>query len=207
MARKKIDRVVAQRKRANTLNARKRLKITALDIAIGREVRDRASGFVGMITARHDMINGCTHWSIRPKVDAKNEMAKQWRMDGFTLEVTGPGMTDELPAEDTDVLIGLGDQVRDRISGFIGVVTEKYVSMNGCVEFLVTGKLDRDGRPVEVYLGHKHLVRYVDGVAEKSSGPSETGSPPIAGPDTLSERVEPAPRSGTGSTDREGRSW
>jgi len=39
-----------------------------------------------------------------------------------------------------------GDKVKDRISGFEGVVTGTTIYLNGCVRFIIQPKIDKDGK-------------------------------------------------------------
>lgn len=46
--------------------------------------------------------------------------------------------------------INLGDEAKDKISGFTGVVTGRTDWLNGCTRFMLTPqKLDKDGKPRE----------------------------------------------------------
>jgi len=48
------------------------------------------------------------------------------------------------------VQINLGDQAKDKISGFMGIVTGVTSWLNGCRRFMLTPqKLDKDGKPRE----------------------------------------------------------
>lgn len=43
-------------------------------------------------------------------------------------------------------MINLGDKVRDKITGFVGIVTSKTTFLNGCVQFGVQGKTDKENK-------------------------------------------------------------
>lgn len=45
-----------------------------------------------------------------------------------------------------DEMIELGDRVRDKITGFEGIVTASVVYLNGCVQFCVYPSVDKDGK-------------------------------------------------------------
>ncbi len=52
-------------------------------------------------------------------------------------------------------MINLGDKVKDRVTGFIGIAVSKYEWLNGCVRFGVQGPL-KDGKPPEL----EHVDEY-----------------------------------------------
>lgn len=41
-------------------------------------------------------------------------------------------------------MIELGDKIRDKVSGMIGVATEKREYLNGCIQFAVSPKVKSD---------------------------------------------------------------
>lgn len=44
--------------------------------------------------------------------------------------------------------INLGDKVKDRITGFVGIATSRHEFINGCVQYSVTPQVDKDGKYV-----------------------------------------------------------
>lgn len=54
--------------------------------------------------------------------------------------------------------VQLGDKVIDQISGFTGTVISKVEYLNGCVQFCVLPKCDKDGKYVEgIYFDSQRL--------------------------------------------------
>lgn len=51
----------------------------------------------------------------------------------------------------------LGDKVRDRISGFIGVVTGRFMYLNGCVRLGIDATELKDGRPHDVTIDESQV--------------------------------------------------
>lgn len=70
----------------------------------------------------------------------------------------------------------LGNVVKDRISGFSGVVTCRYQWLNGCLRATVSPQELKDGKPIEP---HCFDVQQLDLVAEKYSAAhvAPTGTP------------------------------
>lgn len=47
-------------------------------------------------------------------------------------------------------MIGLGDKVKDTVSGFIGIATAKHSFLQGCDRISVQPSIDKDGKLPEV---------------------------------------------------------
>lgn len=45
----------------------------------------------------------------------------------------------------------LGDHVRDKVTGFKGIVTGVFKYMNGCVRLMLEARTLKDGKPIEAY--------------------------------------------------------
>ena len=71
--------------------------------------------------------------------------------------------------------VKLGQMVRDKISGFEGVVTGHTRYLNGCVRVEVSGIALSQGRPVSDWVDETQLELLADGVAGVAS--VETGGP------------------------------
>jgi hypothetical protein len=86
--------------------------------------------------------------------------------------------------------IGLGDRVKDRISGLSGIVTGFYSYLFGCERAGITPEEHKDGKPAEVFVvDAAQLELLAAGVVEGYQAPA-IGAPRPAGP-----RADPAPRS------------
>ncbi len=47
--------------------------------------------------------------------------------------------------------VELGDKVKDKITGFIGIAVARTEFLNGCVQYTIVGKIGKDGKfPEEV---------------------------------------------------------
>ena len=45
-------------------------------------------------------------------------------------------------------MITLGDKVKDTITGFEGIVTARCVFINGCIQYCIKPKVDKDGKMI-----------------------------------------------------------
>jgi len=56
-------------------------------------------------------------------------------------------------------MIKLGDKVRCKVSGFVGVAVVRSEFINGCVQFSVQPKVDKDGKyPEEMNIDNSSLI-------------------------------------------------
>ncbi len=58
--------------------------------------------------------------------------------------------------------INMGDEVRDAITGIVGIVTGRTEWLNGCIRWCVQPKETKDGKPVEeTWFDEQRLERVV----------------------------------------------
>lgn len=76
--------------------------------------------------------------------------------------------------------VGLGDQVKDRITGFSGVVIARTEWLNSCNRITVQPKELKDGKPVEAQVFDEYDLKVVKAAAFKP------------GPQLAAARAKPA---------------
>lgn len=136
------------------------------EVKLGVEVRDRVSQFKGVVTQKIEQISGNVMYSVQP-VSKKGEYPDAYDIDGHLLEVIGVGVSKLLPEVDDSVTIKLGEAVQDVVTGFKGMAVSKVTFQNGCVHFVVAGKVSKDGKELLSFsVNHKRL---------KKTGPGVTG--------------------------------
>ena len=55
-------------------------------------------------------------------------------------------------------MIELGAKVRDKVTGFLGIATSRCEYLNGCVQYGVKTKVDKEGKMVEIeYIDEQQL--------------------------------------------------
>ena len=74
-------------------------------------------------------------------------------------------------------MIGLGQTVRDKISGFTGVATGRAEFLYGCERILVQPKLDKDGKPQEADWFDEPQLDTVPDIAAIGGGYRDVGGP------------------------------
>lgn len=69
-------------------------------IELGKEGRDKITGFTGIITTRVEYLFGCTQYGLVPKVNEDGEIKSGEFFDEGRIEVIAPGITaEEVQAE------------------------------------------------------------------------------------------------------------
>jgi len=58
-----------------------------MDVKLGDSVKDIVSGFMGVIVSQHDYLNGCTRFTIQPRVDKDGKLPETQTFDFPQLEL------------------------------------------------------------------------------------------------------------------------
>lgn len=58
--------------------------------------------------------------------------------------------------------VQIGDRCRDKVSGFVGIVTCRIEFLNGCIRVDLQPTVDKDGKPVDARMFDIDQVEVVD---------------------------------------------
>jgi hypothetical protein len=72
-----------------------------LSITLGQLVRDKVSGFTGVAIAQHNYLQGCSRFSVQPKVNEKGELPKYEAFDEPQLEVIEEAKIEKTAADNS----------------------------------------------------------------------------------------------------------
>ncbi len=108
-------------------------------IELGTVVRDKVTGFVGVVENRASFLYGCDRYCVQPKVGEDGKIPESAMIDEPQLEATGE-LSVMNPPEDPKMLVGLGSFVDDPIRGIGGTVIGRAVYLNGCSRILIQPK-------------------------------------------------------------------
>ena len=56
-------------------------------VKLGDEVKDKISGFTGVIVSRHEYLNGCARMTLQPKIDKDGKLPETETFDEPQLEL------------------------------------------------------------------------------------------------------------------------
>ena len=81
--------------------------------------------------------------------------------------------------------IMLGDEIQDRVTGIKGIATAKIIFLNGCVQYSIKPRADKDGKEITAtFVDSQQIKRLGEGLNKKSRGrPQKKGKKkePIGG--------------------------
>lgn len=109
------------------------------ELELGNQIRCRVTGFLGIATARAEYLNGCTQLCLMPEIGKDKEMPKGQYIDIQQLEFVADGLY-EFVVTPTNAAVDLGEEMFDMVTGFTGIATARYTSMNGTIEYCLTPK-------------------------------------------------------------------
>ena len=119
---------------------------------LGNKVKDKISGFGGIVVESVEYLNGCIQYFIRPKAkkDGKFPMG-EW-IDQHQLKTIKKGAVPLVSLIYYD--IELGEQVVDSVTGYKGIATTVSRSVNGITYFCVKRKIGKDGKMPDGHYVH-----------------------------------------------------
>ncbi len=126
----------------------------------GIPANEIVTGLKGIITSRLVMLNGCIQYAIQPKCDAKgNTIYDSVFADE---QIVSPVSKKKFTPEVIDFVFAPGDRVRNRLSGFVGIVKYSIHDMNNCQRIEVVGELNVKEGKVPFSSGIIQEFEYID---------------------------------------------
>jgi hypothetical protein len=129
---------------------------TPNDIKLGMMVQDSITGCFGTANSRHDMATGAIQFGVQPVGDGVN-FPEAWTFDWSQLLILGEHLSARA-SKPTKLTFGLGDMVKDKVSGAEGIVLECSTFFNGCVFAGVAAKaIGLEGKPTSFNLSAQRV--------------------------------------------------
>lgn len=147
------------------------------EIALGKKLRDKVSGFTGIASVKTEFLTGNVQYELVMQVD-KSGKSEFRSFDEFQLEYVGEGI-DAIKAPG-DTGIRLGEKVKDIVTGGTGIATLKSTFLNGCVYYSVVTQDQKD--PKEYFTEYRRLTRVSAGVMATIAKRMGTDSVRTGGP-------------------------
>ena len=91
-------------------------------IPFGSSVRDKVTGFQGIVVSRVEHMHKCIRYGVQPVADKEGQLPTINYIDGPTLEIIAPPRADLPPAIETTNAFKLGVKVKDILTGLTGVI-------------------------------------------------------------------------------------
>lgn len=133
-------------------------------ITLGATVKDVLTGLVGVVSSRTDMITGTTQYAVTPPLRADGKYDDGRMIDSDLLTVTAPVSKDVKvqPAELSTIV--LGQAVKNKSDGFVGIAEERTTFISGCVYYSVRAKGAKGERGSVAFLPQKLLTVTGNGI-------------------------------------------
>ncbi len=141
---------------------------------LGQQARDTVTGYEGILIAEHEYVHGCKRWGIQAPMKADGTIPEDRLVDEPQLEVTKTKRV--IVARAAKKFVKLGDEARDTVSGFKGIVMGRATFINGCHRTGLYPKIDEKGKHVDSQWFDEPQLRTIKKVPVKretnSGGPS-----------------------------------
>lgn len=135
-----------------------------MNIDLGCYARDKVSGYSGYLTSWHMLYNGAIQYGMQPQItqDKPNEYPKSLCFDQEQLEFVREGIPLTPAATSLESQLNpfhIGDKVRDKVSGFSGIVIELVLFLNGClyIQFETQKIAQETGQTVKPFVPFQRL--------------------------------------------------
>jgi len=122
------------------------MNLRSTEVALGDRVKDKISGFEGIVTSVTDYVAGCRRIGVSPETTDKGNHIDTEIFDEPMLAVTKKNIHKPTSAFKTD--FKLGDKVKDSISGFEGICSSITKYLHADVWIGITPATLKDGRPI-----------------------------------------------------------
>lgn len=130
----------------------------------GDEAKDLVTGFRGIITARTTWLHGCDRLSITPnKLNGDGVPIKDESFDEQRIEVIKRGKVKaKQPSDDALVALPLGAEVKDRVSGYTGIIAALTITLGGDIYLQIEAeKLKKGGETFENEVFHADRIEVI----------------------------------------------
>jgi hypothetical protein len=114
-------------------------------IKLGKEVRDKVTGFKGTAIAEVEYLFGCNQFGVSPKMNEAGEVKDAEFFDVGRLEVIGEGVYTEDGTPEWGDVIKLGNEAEDIVTGFKGTVIGRARYFFGEIRIGIAPKVSENG--------------------------------------------------------------
>jgi len=113
---------------------------------LGKKAKDIESGKEGIISCRGEYLYGCSRYGIVHFND-KNEKENLWLCDA-KVEILSEDVDEVykkvLDKKEFDEPLELGIEVKDEVTGFVGILTARNVDVFECDSYQITPKVNKN---------------------------------------------------------------
>lgn len=148
-----------------------------MTVQLGDEVKDVVTGFKGIIIVRHIDTEGEDRFTVQPPIGDDGKIPDKHSFDGSSLEVTTPGKVSFDPAKTVDSPFELGDEVKDKFTGFQGTAVCRHIFLNNCSQFSIQPPVKKNKELPDARAFDQDRVVLVKARNKKPKKEERTGGP------------------------------
>jgi hypothetical protein len=115
-------------------------------VSLGMEVREKVTGFTGIVVVLMHNIDGSISAGVQPRHTTDGRPAEPFDFDLERLEIingdAGASNTGDVSSR---IGIVLGEKYKDKVSGFVGIATEQLEWLGGCSHVVLTPPVGKTG--------------------------------------------------------------
>lgn len=149
------------------------------DIKLGDPVREKVTGFEGIVTSVSHEIDGSVLMGVQPRALNAGAPAEAYEFDIERLDAVA-GEKALLNHKGTPITnVKLGGIYRDRVTGMEGTAVRIVEFLGGCNRITIRPKVDKDGKLVDGILIPLEQAELVDAgpAVEAEKSKTRTGGP------------------------------
>jgi hypothetical protein len=153
-------------------------------ILLGQKVKDLVTGLTGIAITRAEFISGAPRVGVQPGLGKDGNPLETHEFDESQLKVLDVKRV--VKTEPNPALVDIGQEGKDRITGFKGIITGRAVFLNGCARIALQPPVDKEGkaRKIEWFDETNIESKRKKVVAAKEEPKKRTGGPGIGMPTT-----------------------
>lgn len=150
-------------------------------IPFGSLVRDKITGFEGVIVYRVEHMNNCVRYGVQPMVDKDGKLPESKVLEGPNLEITAPAKEDLSPTIKTSNTFKLGVKVKDCLTGLTGIVVVRLKERHSGDRYGIQSSIDAKGEIPDIRTFDEEDLEQIDPPVSKKRR-KKTGKNPPNGP-------------------------
>lgn len=135
------------------------------EVALGCLAEDKLTGVRGHVAMRKELLPGNVQYAVQPLSENGLSMPDAWHIDEHTLVFKGKGLMDLVtPVPSNTVIFRLGQTLRCKVTGFVGIATSRVTHMNGCVYYHLEQKANplKPNDAMLIHSAHATQIEFVD---------------------------------------------
>lgn len=144
------------------------------EIKLGVVAKCAITGFQGIVVQILEHLNGNIQYGLQPEVKADapaGTYPDAMFLDYHLVDYVSAGVSARATPVTFHTTLELGNIVKDSVTDFKGTATHKTTYLNGCVAFLVSSKLQKDGTTSNDWFDQTRLKYVSAGVAKTKIKP------------------------------------